>query len=93
MQDLKQEQKVNLSPEQIQKAAAFGAKLLTTPGAVHVDSASALNGDLQLLHIILSNVAEGLVILATPEQATPAAPPVQVLDSETGVEENGTDQE
>lgn len=59
---------MTLGPAQVQKAAAKGAELLNTKGAVNVDGPTALSGDLQILNIILTNLASGAVILATPEK-------------------------
>jgi hypothetical protein len=80
---------VVLSPEVIRRAAAYGADLLNTKGAVKIDAASALTGDLQVLHIILQNIGSGEVILARPENP----PPQDDIVVESGAEENGTDQE
>lgn len=68
---------VNLTPEQIQKAALAGAKLLGDDERVSVPPSMALSGDLTILNAILLALGNGQAVLSSPPpQEVPEVPPV-----------------
>jgi hypothetical protein len=82
------QQQVQLGPQDISRAARTGVTLLNTPDAVKVDGPMALSGDLQILNILLSNLASGAlqVVQPTPEAELPEE---EDPDIPEGEDENG----
>ena len=80
-------QSVNITPEQIQKAAQAGVNLLSDDERVSVPPSMALNGDLSVLNAVLVALANGQAIVTAPQEA----PDVDLPDVEGGPEE-GTEQ-
>ena len=78
-------QKIDLSQQQIQKAAQAGVQLLNAPGAVSVPGPMSITGITQVLHAVLLGIAEGTLVvldlksvpeqLKKPAEAGPADPP------------------
>lgn len=67
-------QQIQLSPEQIQRAAKAGLTLLNTPGAVKVDGPMCISGEVQVLNTLLTAIINRQLIIAnapTPEKTPP----------------------
>lgn len=84
---------VNLTPEQIQKAAQAGVKLLSDDERVTVPPSMALSGDLQVLNAILVAIGNGQAVLSAPTPPempegidVPPAPPANDGASEGDAE-------
>lgn len=76
--------KTNISPEQIRAAASAGVELLNTPGAVSVPSTMALTDNVKILHLLLSNLANGSIVVGNPSDLgkPEAKPKADVLEPE-----------
>lgn len=77
-------QNVNISQEQVARAAAEGVKLLQDDERVNVPPSLALSGDFAVLVGCLSSLATGQAVLTNPEP--PAA-------ADAGGEEGGSEGE
>jgi len=60
------DQRVQIGPEQVVRAATAGLTLLNTPGAVNVPGPMAISGDVQLLNAVLTAIVQGEVVLGSP---------------------------
>lgn len=81
---------VNISPEQIQRAAMAGANLLADDERVSVPPSMALSGDLSVLNAVLLALANGQAVISSPEQQmAQQVPPTP----ETGAAEADNDEE
>jgi hypothetical protein len=76
------QQTINLSHEQTQKAAAAGAQLLQTQGAVNVPGPMAVSGIIGALNSLLTAIASGQVLVVN-------APTKKAEGSETPPEGDG----
>ena len=66
------------------EAAKLGADILMTPGAVKIDTVTALQGDLGILSLMLQGIAKGELTVAPPAPLPREAPaePKPVEDQE-----------
>ena len=62
---------VNISNEQVQQAAASGAKLLSDDERVSIPPSMAMSGDLAILMTCLNGLANGTIMLGNPPPADP----------------------
>ena len=67
---------VQIQPEQIQRAAQAGLKLLNDDERVNISPSLALSGDFAILNGMLQALASGQAVLGNPEK--PLAPPVKI---------------
>lgn len=66
-------QNVNISQEQVARAAAAGVALLNDDERVSVPPSLALSGDLTILVGMLTSLASGQAVLANPAEQAAAA--------------------
>lgn len=65
-------QQIQVQPEQVQKAAAAGLKLLTDDGRVNLPPSMAQDGTFVLLTGLLQALSTGQAVLGNPADAVPA---------------------
>jgi len=63
--------KIEIGPDQVIRAATAGLALLSTPGAVNVPGPMAISGDIQLLNAVLNAIVQRQVVLGHPEKGSP----------------------
>ena len=71
MNEPKQQQQINITPEQVQKACGSAIKLLQDDNRVNVPPSMALSGDLTIIMGILQSLATGAAVLTNPPVELP----------------------
>ncbi len=76
--------KVSLTQEQVQQAAASGANLLNDDERVSVPPSMAKSGDYNVLLGVLGALASGQVVLGPPQPQVPPQPPEPPVGDDGG---------
>jgi len=63
-----EQNKIDLSPQQVMNAAKAGIQLLNTPGSVNVPGPMAISGDVGVLNALLTAILNGQVLVVNPQQ-------------------------
>lgn len=63
-----EQNKIDLSPQQVMGAARAGLLLLNTPGSVNVPGPMAVSGEVGVLNALLNAIVSGQVLVVNPQQ-------------------------